>query len=422
MQFDNLLKDKNVLVGVTGSIAIYKSLELIRLFIKSGASVRVIMSESAKKFITPLTFEAISQNKVLDESSENWSSDNNHIGIGNWADIFIIAPATANTINKLGSGISDNLLLQTTLAFSGITLITPAMNTNMLKKTIIERNLKLLAINGFKVISTQSKLLACNSIGDGAMAEPIEIFYETTKELLKDEFWIHRRVVITGGGTIEKIDDVRYLSNFSSGKMANAIAKALYLKGADVCFITTKKDDLPNGLYTIEVQSSNEMREYLEDALRVAKRGVLVKPNLTDNFNDAKLIQKEPYLFMVSAVSDYTPKFPQNGKLKKESLGDSWNLELEKNIDILKTINRDGIKTIGFKAEFDEYNALKNAKNMLKNKNLNAVCLNILGKDINFGSEDTQIEFLTKDKNIKIDKNDKLSVAFEILDNSKELN
>ncbi len=422
MQFDNLLKDKNVLVGVTGSIAIYKSLELIRLFIKSGASVRVIMSESAKKFITPLTFEAISQNKVLDESSENWSSDNNHIGIGEWADVFVIVPATANTINKLGAGISDNLLLQTSLAFNKTTLIAPAMNTGMLKKTITERNIKLLAINGFKVISTQSKLLACNSTGDGAMAEPITIFYETTKELLQDEYWNHRRVVITGGGTIEKIDDVRYLSNFSSGKMANAIATALYLKGADVCYITTKKAHLPKGLYTIKIDSSSEMQKYLEDALRVAKKGILVKPNLTDNFNDAKLIQKEPYLFMVSAISDYTPKFQQDGKLKKENLGDNWNLELKKNIDILSSIDKGGVKTIGFKAEFDEKNALINAKNMLINKNLDAVCLNILGKDINFGSENSQIEFLTKEKNIKIDKNDKLSIAFSILDNSKDLN
>lgn len=415
MKFENLLENKNILVGVTASIAIYKSLELIRLFIKAGANVRVVMSESSKKFITPLTFEAISQNIVLEEGSESWANDNNHIAITKWADVFVIAPASANTINKLGSGIADNLLLQCALAYDGKTLIAPAMNTNMLKKNITERNIKLLSISNYNVIKTQSKLLACNELGDGAMAEPREVFYEVAKELLKDEFWINRRVIITGGGTIEKIDDVRFISNFSSGKMASELALALYLKGADVCFITTKKLHLPKGLYTIEVGSSSEMREYLQDAIRVAKKGVLVKPNLTDSFNDAKLIQKEPYLFMVSAVSDYKPKFPQKGKLKKEDLGENFNLELTKNEDILSVVNREGVKTIGFKAEFDETKAFENAKNMLEKKALDGVCLNILGKEINFGSSENEIEFITKEESIKIQKQDKLKVAFEIL-------
>ncbi len=415
MNFDNLLKDKRILVGVSGSIAIYKSLELIRLFIKAGAKVKVVMSQSAKKFITPLTFEAISQNQVLESTNESWANSNNHIATSSWADVFVIAPASANTINKLGAGISDNLLLECALAFDGKVLVAPAMNTNMLKKSITERNLKLLSISNYQIIKTQSKLLACNSFGDGAMAEPIEIFYEVARELLKEEFWINRRVVLSGGGTIERIDDVRFISNFSTGKMANAMALALYLRGSDVCFVTSKKLNLPSELYTIEIENSFEMKNYLQDAIKIAKKGVLVKANLTDNFNEAKLIQKKPYLFMVSAVSDYKPKFSQKGKLKKEVLGENLNLELIKNEDILNSLDRAEVITIGFKAEFDEKEAFLNAKNMLENKNLDGVCLNILGKEVNFGSSENEIEFITKEKSVKIEKQDKLKVAFEIL-------
>ena len=151
-----LLENKNILVGVSGSIAIYKSLELIRLYIKAGANVRVIMTEAAKKFISPLTFETLSQNKVLDESSEDWSTDtpNNHIAIGKWSDIFVIAPATANTINKLSNGIADNILTQTALAYPRIKLIAPAANTNMIQNPLTKASLKMLKLCNFKLIDT----------------------------------------------------------------------------------------------------------------------------------------------------------------------------------------------------------------------------------------------------------------------------
>ncbi|PUE64473.1 bifunctional phosphopantothenoylcysteine decarboxylase/phosphopantothenate--cysteine ligase CoaBC [Arcobacter caeni] len=412
-----LLKNKKILVGVTGSIAIYKALDLIRLYIKAGAIVRVIMTESAKKFINPITFEAISQNKVLDESSENWdkSQDYNHIDIGKWSDIFVIAPASANTINALANGLGNNLLLQTALAYPRMKLIAPAANTNMLKNPITQSSLKMLKLCNYEIISSQTKELVCKDVGDGAMAEPADIFDVTCKELLKQDYWTNRKVVISGGGTIEKIDDVRYLSNFSSGKMASNLAKALYYKGGDVCFVSSRGyENLPKDIHIIKVESSSEMYEYLVDSIRVAKKGILTKPTLMDN-STPTLILKKPFLFMVAAVSDYVPSFAQNGKLKKELIGTSWNLELKQNMDILKSLDKDGIISIGFKAEMDETTAINSATRMLENKNLDGVCLNILNEENSFGSENNNIELILKDNSYEF-KGSKLDISLEILE------
>ena len=412
-----LLKNKKILVGVCGSIAIYKTLELIRLYIKAGAIVRVIMTDGAKKFINPITFEAISQNKVLTEDSENWdkNQDYNHIDIGKWSDIFVIAPASANTINALANGLGNNLLLQTALAYPRMKLIAPAANTNMLKNPITQASLKMLKLCNYEIVSSQTKELVCKDVGDGAMADPVDIFDATCKELLKDEYWINRRVVLSGGGTLEKIDDVRYLSNFSSGKMASSLAKALYYKGADVCLVSTRGyENLPKDIHLIKVQSSNEMYEYLVDSIRVAKKGVLTKPTLMDS-STPSLIMKRPFLFMVAAVSDYVPAFPQDGKLKKELIGTSWTLELKQNMDILKSLEKDGIVTIGFKAEMDETTALNSATRMLENKNLDGVCLNILNEENSFGSENNNIELILKNSSFEF-KGTKLDVSLNILE------
>lgn len=416
-----LLKNKNILVGVTGSIAIYKALDLIRLYVKAGAKVRVIMTDGAKKFINPITFEAISQNKVLDESSENWdkTQDYNHIDIGKWSDIFVIAPASANTINALANGLGNNLLLQTALAYPRIKLIAPAANTNMLKNPITQASLKMLKLCNYEIISSQTKELVCKDVGDGAMAEPADIFDATCRELLKNEYWVNRKVVLSGGGTLEKIDDVRYLSNFSSGKMASNLAKALYYKGADVCLVSTRGyENLPKDIHIIKVESSDEMYEYLVDSLRVAKKGVLTKPTLMDN-STPTLIMKKPFLFMVAAVSDYVPAFPQDGKLKKELIGTSWNLELKQNMDILKSLDKEGIISIGFKAEMDETTALNSANRMLENKNLDGVCLNILNEENSFGSENNNIELILKDSSFEF-KGTKLDVSLNILEKLEE--
>ncbi|WP_152182996.1 bifunctional phosphopantothenoylcysteine decarboxylase/phosphopantothenate--cysteine ligase CoaBC [Sulfurimonas indica] len=418
---ENLLQNKKILLAVTGSIAVYKSLELVRLFVKAGAEVRVVMSESAKKFVAPLTFETLSSNKVLDDTNEDWSSDFNHIKITQWADIMVIAPATANTVAKLTNAIADNILLQCALAYPGMKILAPSANTNMLQNPITQANFKMLGIANYTILDTQVKELACKTTGDGAMAEPLDIFYQSARELLKDEFWSDRRVIVTGGGTIEKIDDVRYLSNFSSGKMASALAVALYLKGADVNLIATRFDsELPENMHKIDVESSAEMLEYLVDSIRIAKKGKLSKPTLMRD-EHIHLIQKKPYLFMAAAVSDYVPKFEQAGKLKKESLGDEWQLELKKNVDILDSIDKDGITTIGFKAEMDKLNAIDNASKMLKVKELDAVCLNILEDSSSFGSSTNKIEFITKDKVTSLPENGKLSLSFEIVESAKSL-
>ena len=412
-----LLKNKKILVAVTGSIAIYKTLELIRLYIKAGAIVKVIMTESAKKFINPITFEAISQNKVLDENSENWdkNQDYNHIDIGKWSDIFVIAPASANTINKLANGIADNLLLQTALAYPRMKLLCPAANTNMIKNPLTQASLKMLKLCNFEIVSTVTKELVCKDVGDGAMAEPADIFDATCRELLKEEYWVNRRVVLSGGGTLEKIDDVRYISNFSSGKMATSLATALYYKGAEVCLVSTRGyENLPKGIHLIKVDGSLEMYEYLVDSLRVAKKGVLTKPTLMDN-STPTLILKKPYLFMVAAVSDYLPTYPQNGKLKKELIGTQWSLELKQNMDILKSLDKDGIYSVGFKAEMDETTALNSATSMMEKKNLDAVCLNILNENNNFGSDTNEIELILKNSSFEF-KGTKLDISLDILE------
>ena len=412
-----LLKNKKILVAVTGSIAIYKALDLIRLYIKAGAIVKVIMTEGAKKFINPITFEAISQNKVLCEESENWdkSQDYNHIDIGKWSDILVIAPASANTINAIANGLGNNLLLQTALAYPRMKLIAPAANTNMLKNPITQASLKMLKLCNYEIISSQTKELVCKDVGDGAMAEPADIFDATCRELLKDEYWVNRKVVLSGGGTIEKIDDVRYISNFSSGKMANNLARALYYKGADVCLVSSRGyENLPKEIHLIKVESSQEMYEYLVDSIRVAKKGILTKPTLMDS-STPTLILKKPFLFMVAAISDYLPAYPQEGKLKKELIGTQWNLELKQNMDILKSLDKEGIVTIGFKAEMDETTALNSATRMLENKNLDGVCLNILNEENSFGSENNNIELILKNNSYEF-KGTKLEVSLNILE------
>jgi len=415
------LADKNILLGVTGSISAYKACDLARLFVKAGAQVHVVMTASAERFVSALTFEALTRNPVLTDSSESWSSELNHIDIGKKCDLFVIAPATANTLNKLSKGIADNILTQTALAFNGEILVAPAANTQMLANHYTVGSLKMLAVNDYTIVEPQNKLLACGDVGNGALAEPSEIFFETAKLLLKEDFWEDRRVVVTGGGTREKLDEVRYISNFSSGKMAKALCLQLYLRGADVCYITTMGNEgLPQSLYTIDVESAQEMYEYTVDAIRVAKKGKMSKASM--NSADAPhLIQKEPYLFMVGAVADFTPKFPQEGKLKKSMLGEEWQIELKQTTDILSNINKEGLKTVAFKAEMDSHKGLKNAENLLTQKEVDAVCYNLLKDATSFGGNENEITFITQNAKTPLGRTDKLTLADKILTHAKVL-
>ncbi len=418
---ENLLAGKRILLGVSGSIAAYKSLELVRLYVKAGAEVKVVMTDAAMRFVGPLSFETLSRNEVLHSKNESWSTRHNHIQSAEDADVMVIAPATANTIAKLANAVADNLLLQCALAFPGVKLLAPSANTNMLRHPITQANLKMLGVAHYEIVATQTKELACRTTGDGAMAEPPEIFWQTARLLLKDDFWSHRRVVVTGGGTIERIDDVRYLSNFSSGKMASALATALFLRGADVNLIATRFDDgLPQAMHTLEVESGEEMGEYLTDSIRIAKKGMMSKPSLITD-EPIHLIQKTPYLFMAAAVGDYVPAHPQHGKLKKETLGETWNLELKQSRDLIASVDKTGIKSVAFKAEFDEASALENAKKALHAKGVDAVCLNVLGHKNGFGGDTNAVTFVTGTAQEALPENDKLSVALEILDRAAAL-
>ena len=411
---------KTILLGVTGSISAYKACDLARLFIKAGASVHIVMTPSAERFVSALTFEALTRNAVLTEQSESWAGELNHIDIGKRCDVFIIAPATANTLNKLSKGIADNILTQTALAFKGEMIVAPAANTQMLANHYTTGSLKMLGVNDYIIVQPQEKELACGDVGNGALADPSEIFFTVAQSLLKEDFWEDRRIVVTGGGTREKIDEVRYISNFSSGKMAKALCLSLYLKGADVCYITTMGNEgLPSGVYTIDADDAEEIFDYTKDAIRVSKKGKMSKASM--NASDRHLIQKEPYLFMVAAVADYKPKYPQAGKLKKSMIGESWNLELTQTTDILSSLDKTDIKTVAFKAEMDSQEGLNNAIAILDKKRVDAVCYNLLDDAKSFGGDENEITFITKDAQVPLGRTDKLTLSAKILDEAKKL-
>lgn len=403
MQVD--LTGKSVLLGVTGSISAYKACELARLFVKAGAQVHVVMTSSAERFVSALTFEALTRNPVLTDASESWSSNLNHIDIGKKCDIFVIAPVTANTLNKLSQGIADNILTQTALAYTKKLLLAPAANTHMLSHPASVQSLHTLEQNGHNIITPQEKLLACGDIGSGALAEPKEIFFQTARALLKENFWENRPVLITGGGSREKIDEVRYISNFSSGKMAKALCLSLYLKGAKVHYITSMGNDgLPLGVSSEHFEEAEELLEYTQKTIDTHVKN-----------------EKSPYLFMVAAVADFKAKNPKEGKLKKSALGKAWCLELTQNPDVLSSLTRRGVTTIAFKAEMDSKEGLNNAVNLLGQKNVDAVCYNLLKDAKSFGGDENEITFITSTIQTPLGRSDKLTLSHQIVDASKKL-
>ena len=383
------LSGKSVVVGVSGSIAAYKTLELIRLFIKSNATVSVVMSESAKRFVTPLSFEAISGAKVLHAESESWEEDGlNHISIRDRGEVFILAPASANSINKLANGICDTLLLQSLLAYNKKILIAPAANTSMLEAFSTRESLDRLEKMGISIIPPKDARLACGDVGKGAMAEPLEIYYRACRELLKDRFWSKKSVLISGGGSSEMIDSVRSITNASSGKMAASLALSLCAKGADVSLVTSKLPfTLPDEVEVVFYSSSCELKRELEKRCDM------------------------DYLFMAAAVADFIPKKVE-GKIKKDEI-DTLNLSLEKNSDILKELDFRG-KKIGFKAESDKKTGLMSAKNMLEKKELDGVCLNYIDENYGFGSDMQSMSFIDRDGVHELGVAHKIELAFMI--------
>lgn len=408
MQNMDLLKDKKVLLLVSGSIAAYKSIELASMLKKFGACIRVVMSEEAKKFVSPLSFEAIVHTRVLHIQSEDWiyqgdgvDTGCNHISYATWADIVIIAPATANTIAKIASGVSDNLILSTLLACDKPKLIAPAMNTKMFQATQIQDALIRLKDLGFEIVEPRVSILACDTYGKGAMEEVLEIVFRILRGVREDLFWKDKDVIITGGGSVEDIDSVRYISNHSSGLQASYLAIALYILGARVSLISSVFPiELPSKIEQVKVKTANSYLEAINSKIPSSGRA---------------------FLFMAAAISDYTPSSPSSSKLKKDKIGDVWKIECQKNPDILKEINSPHLFKIGFKAESQEDSAIHMAKKLLEpidkgGKGCEVVCLNVIGKYNPFGSEENEMMFFSKNTTYHTGFKSKLKIGFEIAD------
>ena len=346
---------KNILIGVTGGIAAYKVVEVASLLKKSGANVKIIMTRNATEFVSPRTFQEITNNAV---SVEMFGDTANfihveHIALADWADFMLIAPATANFLAKMAHGIADDLLTTTILAFDKKILVAPAMNTKMFENPATQANLSTLKSRGIEILEPATGELACGTVGKGRLPEPVEICAAVEKFFAQNKILRGKKILVTAGGTIEAIDPVRYIGNRSSGRMGFEIAKSAVNAGAEVVLISGKSEiDPPSGLKSfIKVESAVEMRE------EVLKRFETV---------DA--------VIMSAAVADYRVKSPAAQKIKKSA--DTLTLELVKNPDILRELG--GLKKsqilIGFAAETQ--NILEYARKKLVEKNLDFIVAN----------------------------------------------
>ena len=387
-----MLEGKHILLGITGGIAAYKICTLIRDLKKSGADVKVICTPNALNFVTKLTLQNLSQNEVYEGefTPKNWKPE--HISLADWADIMLIAPASANTIGKIANGIADNLLTSVACAFSKKMIIVPAMNCNMWQNEAVQSNLKLLQSRGIEYLPPESGFLACGYSGKGRLCS-LEKIYNTLDEALNySEILKGKKVVITAGGTIEEIDPVRYISNYSSGKMGLALAKSAHDMGAEVVFITTKDFEVP--FKTVKVKSAFDMQNAVNSEF-----------------------ENSDYVIMAAAVADYRVKEKSSQKMKKDD-GDTITLELVKNPDILAELckKKSHQIVVGFCAESE--NLLENAKTKITKKGCDYLVANDISRqDIGFGSEDNEVTILDKDGGItKIEKASKNIIARKILE------
>lgn len=405
LEFLNL-KDAKITLCVSSSISFYKAFEILSLLRRANAKVRVAMSEQTLKFCSPLAFEALSWECVL-------VGDNKPLAHIEYAkcDLMIIAPATANTINKIALGIADNAMLSCILACRAPKLIAPAANTAMLENPATQNSLKVLKERGFVVANSCEKTLACGDVGKGALASPKDIVLSAARMLgansrissinsrIPTKNSRISKVIITAGACYEMIDDVRAITNLSSGKMGLALAFAYYLRGFDVTLISSAQN-LPKSMENLEFLSFKNSADLLE----ILKNKKLAKDDL---------------LVMAAAISDYIPSQKAKGKIKKS--GANLNLELKENIDILSSLKELKCKKIGFKMEMDEQNALSSAKNMFENKALDAVCLNVLKAQNYFGSEQNEVLFITKNSQKMLKMASKHEIAAQIARLSENL-
>lgn len=388
-----MLSGKTVLIGITGGIAAYKIPELIRMFKKNGANVKTIVTPNALEFVTEVTLKSLSNNDVAISQFETKDFKPEHIALTKEADIFLIAPATANTLSKIANGICDNLLTSVACAFQKPMILAPCMNTGMWENEAVQKNIKQLKSRGVIVLEPESGFLACGDEGKGRLPELGVIFEAVKSHLLPKQFLKNKKIVITSGGTKEEIDSVRYIGNYSSGKMGLSLAKSAQKFGAEVTLITTVQNQDFKGK-NILVKSADEMLEATE-----------------------KEFQNSDILIMAAAVSDYRVKNRSNEKIKKT--GNSIFLELVENPDILKTLSakkRENQTVIGFCAESE--NLIENAKKKIDTKQCDYIIANdISDKSIGFSSDYNEVYIIDREKNTeKIEKSLKSEIADKIFE------
>lgn len=400
-----MLKDKNIALYVTGGIAVYKAVDLMRTFIKKGANVRVGMTESATNFIHPLTFQVLSKNEVhIDTFYESNPEHLAHIDISDWTDIAVVAPATANTIAKISHGIADNFVSSSLLATKAPIFIVPAMNTDMYENKATQSNIKTLEDRGVRVLEPDTGFLAEGYEGKGRFPDKERIIDELESFIIEgsDELALKGcKFLISAGGTRERIDPVRYITNDSSGKTGYAIARAAYYQGADVQLVTTSDYPLPKAIEKIKVSSADEMYKAIDQ-----------------RFNDTDI------LVMAAAVSDYKIANEAKSKMKKEKNKEIVMIELEENPDILKMMGQKKDKqfVVGFAAETE--NLEEYAREKLIRKNLDMIVANdVSRKDTGFNVDFNEVVILTKDdKRYDISKqlkDDIAKVLIEIMINER---
>lgn len=387
-----MLENKKILIGVSSGIAIYKVLDLISRLKKEGALVKVIMTENACEFISPILFEVMSKSKVyVKQFEEHGNGEVSHVDLAKEADVFLLAPATANTIGKIANGIADNLLTSTVLAYPGPLVISPTMNTQMLENINTQANIAKLRDQGHHIIEPNAGFLACNDIGKGRMAEPLEIldyleYFFSSKDL------VGKKIIVTAGPTIEEIDPVRYISNYSSGKMGYALARAARNRGAKVILISgpTKLDKI-KGVDTINIKSTIDLQAEID-----------------------KYFKTSDVLIMAAAPSDFRILNKHEEKIKKKDIN---SLDLATNTDIVRHFGeiKDKQIIIGFAAETE--NLLENAKGKLEAKKLDYIVANdVSSSESGFNVDFNQGYIISKNNLIEIKLMSKYDMANKILD------
>ncbi len=391
-----IMNNKKVLLGVSGGIAVYKALDVISRLKKKGIEVKVIMTKSATEFVTPLSFQSLSENPVvIDMFDEPKAWEIQHISLAKWADLVVVVPATANIIGKVANGIADDMLSTTIMATKAKVIFCPAMNTNMYENKIVRKNMATLKDLGYGFINPASGRLACGDIGRGKLENTEIIAEKIIKKLSsKSRDFEGKNVLVTAGPTIVPIDPVRYLTNRSTGKMGYEIAKEARDRGANVTLISGPTSlDIPTGVNFIKVNTNEEMLNAV-----------------LDNFNDSNIVVKS------AAVADFNVKEYSKEKIKKTD--SNLVIELERDKDILETLGKQKTNQIivGFAAESS--NVIENAKAKLKRKNIDYIVANdITSNDTGFASDDNKVTIISSLGDvISLDKMSKREVAKNIFD------